>query len=33
MDKLTIEEIKALKKAKTKNIKNNVIIYKNDRLQ
>lgn len=33
MDKLTVEEIKAIKKAKKKEIKNNVIIYKNDRLQ
>lgn len=31
--KLTIEEIKALKKAKDKMVKQEVIIYKNDRLQ
>jgi hypothetical protein len=31
--KLTIEEIKALKKAKDKKVKQDVIIYKNDRLQ
>lgn len=31
--KLTIEEIKALKKAKDKMVKQEVIVYKNDRLQ
>ena len=31
--KLTIEEIKALKKAKDKMVKQDVIVHKNDRLQ
>ena len=33
MDKLSIDELKALKRAKNNDIKNNVIIQKNDRLQ
>lgn len=33
MDKLSIDELKALKQAKNNDIKNNVIIQKDDRLQ